>query len=512
MALDQSTLAAAVGVGLKNVQHKTDAKVLSRKILLIGQYDEVTHTTVVENTPHLVTSPEDVGSRFGWGFMLHRLAVQSFAGGQGVETWIIAQPEGAAVVATGQIVISGPATAAGTLHLYIAGIYVPVTVPDAATPTEIGDAIDAAILAKKELPVTSVNTAGTVAFTSKSKGPWGNFISLTFNWGVNEDFPAGVSAVVTPMASGTTVPDIQDALDSLGLNDAQNEDFFTDLAHGYLQDSSTLNKLSIWNGEGNNFVGNYSKTVTRPLRSINGDMVADTAGLTALVSVGNGRKLDRTSGIIAAPGSPNHPAEFAAWVMGKAASINNNRGGEGFMGQVVSGFIPGARADRWTDDLANRDTAVKAGIGTTRVKNNALVLSDVLTFYHPDNVPDDNNGYRHQVNISKLQNIGNSERVNFEQEKWQGTILVADTAKVSNPVDRQKARDTDSVTDDLLDLAKAWESSAWIYTAQYSIENLTVTPKAGNNGFITVVPVVLSGQGEIFDNEVQFDTSIAILL
>jgi phage tail sheath gpL-like len=513
MPIGQSSLASAVGVGAKNVQFQAGAEVLPRKNLIIGTYDETTFTTVTENVAQLVTSVEDARSRFGTGFMLDRLVQRSFEGSSGVETWVIPQPEeGAAVVATGQIVFSGPATESGTLYLYIAGIAVPVTIVSGDDATAIGDAVVAAVTANAKLPVTAVNAVGTVTFTAKSKGPWGNDISLTFNWGFQEDFPAGVTAVVTDMASGAGIPDIDDALNSLGTGDAANEDYFTDVVHGYGLDSATLGKVSLYVGAGNDYVGLWSKTVTRPFRSMNGDVAKGSSGLSTLIALGNGRKTDRASGIIAAPGSPNHPAELAAWVMGYMSKVNNTRAEESYNGVIISGFIPGIRSDRWTDDYDNRNSAVTAGIGTTKSESNALKIKDTVTFYHPDNVPDGNNGYRQMRNISILQNKTNSVRVNFEQERWQGISIVADVSKVSNITSRQKARDTNAVIDDLDALATSWEGQAWIYTAAYTKNNLTVTPRTLSNGFDAIIPVILSGQGDILDNEIQFDTSIAVLL
>jgi phage tail sheath gpL-like len=92
MPLSQSSLAAAVGAAVQNVQFQATALNLPRKILIIGTYDP-SITSVVDEVPVLITSPEDAGTKFGFGFMIHRLAVQAFAGSQGVETWVIPQSE-----------------------------------------------------------------------------------------------------------------------------------------------------------------------------------------------------------------------------------------------------------------------------------------------------------------------------------------------------------------------------------------------------------------------------------
>jgi hypothetical protein len=65
-----SSLAAANGVGVKNVQFSPSANTLARKILLIRTYDEMIKTSIVPDAPLLMISKEDVGDRLGFGFMI----------------------------------------------------------------------------------------------------------------------------------------------------------------------------------------------------------------------------------------------------------------------------------------------------------------------------------------------------------------------------------------------------------------------------------------------------------
>jgi phage tail sheath gpL-like len=515
--LVSTSLAAAVGVGVKNTQFAPTANTLPRKVLLIGTYDETTKTTIVPDTPYLVTSAADVGDRFGFGFMLHRLAKWSFDGSLGVETWVVPQAENiAASFAQGTITITATSAIAGTIHLYIAGEYVPVTIADGDDGDAIAAAIDAAIDARSDLPVTATAALNVVTIDAKSGGLWGNFIDLSLNWGYGQETPGGITSIVfVQPVGGAGLPDIQDALDALGTGDDQNLAYFTDMNHGYMQDTTTLDAINVWNGVGNDFVGNYAKLVARPLRSLNGDTVAGSGGLSALIAFGDGRKQDRTSGVIAVPGSPNHPAEVAAIAMGIMARTNNNRAAEHYIDRILTGVIEGTIADRWTSDYSSRDTALKAGVSSTMVKNDVVVMQDVMTFYHPDSVPVDSNGYQMMVNISKVQNITNSIRQNFEQEKWKGIVIVGDVAKVTNTVDKVKARDIVAVQNDIVALAKAWIKRSWIYDDDYTIDQIKtgafIQLRAGNTGFDITIPVILSGVGRIFNVEIPFDTSIAIL-
>ena len=518
MSLNISSQAAAVGSSVENVQFAVEAQNIPRKILIIATYDPL-KTAVVDEVPAQVLSPEDVGDKFGFGFMAHRLAVQAFKGSNGIETFIQPQSEaGGAVVAEGEIDFTGSTgVLAGTMDLYIAGLSIPITVTDAMTIEELADATVAAITADKDLPITAAKTAVTfeVVTTAKSKGPWGNDISIKFNLGVGQTLPVGVVAAITNMASGTGLPIIADALDGLGTGDDANEDFFTDVVHGYGQDTTTLNSISTYVGEGNDFVGLYSKTVSRPFRVLTGDVIADSAGLIALQAIADARKLDRANGVISVPGSPSHPSEIAALAIGNMARINQDRAAQHYVDVLLSGIWPGAKADRWTSEYDNRDIAVKGGISPTRVKSSSVFMQNVMTFYRPDSVPVSSNGYRSMRNISILQNILDNIRTNFERAKWQGISIVNSVANVGNTLDREKARDVGAVIDDLIALAKDFESKAWIYEAAFTIGKLkeggAVTVRSGGIGFNNILSVILSGEGGILDTVTKFDTSIAVL-
>jgi len=522
MALTSDSLAAAATSSVKNVQFQPAARNVPRKILIIATYD-ASKTTIVDEVAAQILSPEDAGNTYGFGSMIHRLSVQSFLGGQGIPTFVSPQAEaGGAAASTGEIEFAASSgVVAGTVNMYIAGIAVPFAVTTGMVAADVAQAAVDAINAIKELPVSAALTVAAADLTAKSKGPWGDDISITFNLGVGQALPTGVSAVVTAMASGAGLPDIQDALDGLGTDDNANEAFFTDVVHGYGQDSTTLDAIATYGGLGNDFVGLYSKTVGRPFRVMTGDVAAGSAGLIALQVVADARKLDRTNMVIAVPDSANHPSEIAALAIGIMALVNQSRAAESYIGRLLSGIWPGDKADRWTSDYDNRDIAVKGGISPTLVESGVVVMQNVVTFYRPDSVPVDSNGYRSGRNISILQNIINSVRVNFNQEKWKGISIVADAKNVGNAVDRQKARDITAVVDDDVALAKDFEAKAWIFEAAFTIEKLKETDASGNltavtirdgvTGFDNTLSVILSGEGGILDTVTEFDTSIAVL-
>jgi len=513
MGLQATSRAAAVGASVNNVVFQASAQNVPHKIAIIGTYDPA--KTITDEVPQLITSEADAGNRYGFGSMLHRLVKQTEVGSQGVEMWAIPQTETGAA-ATGDIAWSGTATEAGTIYCYISGILVTAEVANGDAAATVAAALTAAVTAKTELPVSAVTNVAATEFTAKSKGDhWGNNISIKLNLGNDQELPAGITGVITAMSGGSGTPTILNALNGMGTGDNQNEKNLTELVHGYGDDATTvLDIISAYNGTGNLYEGNYAKLVSRPFRSLVGDV---TNTLSTLVTAANLRKLDRTNGMLAVPLSPNHPSEISAIALGIMARINNDRAAQSYIGQTLTGVIAtDGSAAPWTDLYDSRDTAVKAGISPTLRQDGVVKLQDVLTYYHPDSVPLTSNGYRSQRNVSILQNVLFNVRQTFSGEKWQGISIVADVAKVSSTIDRQKARDIDAVIDDLVVLATSFEGKAWIYTAAFTTDRLAgggyVTIRAGGAGFDATLPILLSGEGGIIDTVVEFDTSLAVLL
>lgn len=518
MTITSTSLAPALGISGQNVPQTVSAEVLQRKILLIGTYDP-SKTSVVDEVPKRVFSPEDVGDQTGFGFMLHRMAVQAFKSAPSVPIYICPQSEaGGSAASTGNILIDTAASANGTAYFYIAGLVVPVTIASTDTAANIATALAAAINADKKLPVTAAVNGGTaeqVDITAKSKGEyWGDAITLSGPIYGEED-PGALAYTITAMSSGAGTPDIDDALNGLGTGSQQNNDYYTDVVHGYGPVTAVLDKLSTYNGIGDTIAGNYDDLVHKPFRSLNGDTAAGSAGLSALISFGDGRKLDRTSGIIPVPDSQSHPVEIAALAMGYMAAQNHSQAELSYRGTILDGIHPGDVADRWTNSYTNRDAAAQAGISCTIVDGGSVKMQNAITFYHPDSVPATSNAYRNMRNISIIQNIFNNVKTTFSSSKWEQFSIVTDLAKVTNVNSRKTAKSVSSVKDEWIKLFKAFAANAWIADLQFSIDALkvagSVVIRTGGNGFDSYPKFIFSGDGDILTNQVEYDTSFAVL-
>ncbi|MFK0090645.1 phage tail sheath subtilisin-like domain-containing protein [Pseudomonas sp. NPDC090755] len=135
------------------------------------------------------------------------------------EIWCLPLKASTGTAATATVTITGAATEAGLLNLYIGGVRVQAGVINASTPTQAATALAAQINAAVDLPVTAVAAAGVVTLSCKWKGDSGNDISLQLNRlgkADGEFTPGGLTVVPTAFTGGVGTPDQTAALAALG--------------------------------------------------------------------------------------------------------------------------------------------------------------------------------------------------------------------------------------------------------------------------------------------------------
>lgn len=520
MPITLNDKSAIVGAQAENVQFAPEANAIPSKCFIVATYDEVNKTDIVQNTLYRILSPEHAGDLFGFGFGPNYLARWLWKGHGGLETWVIPVDQDAgAAAATGTLTLIAATTSAGSIFLYIAGELAQVAIAKGLDETTSADQVTLAVNANTDLPVTAGNVAGVITFTAKDLNLGTDDITISLNEKLGEETAAGITgAAIVAMSAGAGVmdSDMATALAALGTNDDQNEGAFTHFTHGFGITAAVLDDLSEYNGEGDQNAGNWEDTVHKPFWGFAGDVDAGGSGLTAIAAIGNGRKLDRTNGAISAPGSPNHPDALAAVANGVMARVQQDVAAQTMIGEVLPGILPGVTADRWNNTQTNRNTANAAGVSPTLVKSGAVFLINVLSFYHPDNVPDNNNGYKSFISQSPLRNMTKSVFDNFNGSRWQGTIIVADKNVVSDPAGIQVTRDRGDAVSDVLALVDLWGAKPWIYTPSFTKDRISSDPllvviRPAADGFTITIPVILPGEGNVFDNKIQFDKSLTIL-
>lgn len=189
------------------------------RALIIGQM--LAGGTATANVPVLAYSQAQVNGLAGVNSMLALMYAAYREQDPFGEAWILPVADnGAGVAATGSIAITGPATAAGTIALYLGGVAVPVGVNSGDASTAIATAAAAAInLASVGMPITAAAVSSSVNLTCDHKGLAMNDIDIRVNYHgalSGEATPAGVGLTITAMSAGVTNPVLTTALANCG--------------------------------------------------------------------------------------------------------------------------------------------------------------------------------------------------------------------------------------------------------------------------------------------------------
>lgn len=314
-----------------------------QRALLIGQA-----TTVLPVALRYAASAEEVAAFAGAGSVLARMAQQYRANDPVGEMWVLPlQDAGGGVFATGTIAVTGPATAAGAIALYIGGRLVTVPVTSGQAATAIATAIAAAITANAALPVTAAAAAAVVTLTARNRGTLGNSIDIRHSYrgsAGGEALPAGVGLTITAMASGATDPDLAGVAALLG--DAEY-DFIC-------QPITTTGPLDAMRDMMNDTTGRWSYT-----RQAFGHVFAARADTVAnLITFGTARN-DQHATNFFVTGSPTPPEEIAAACMAAAAVAVRADPARPLQTVAVQGLLAPVESARYS--FTQRESLLGAG-------------------------------------------------------------------------------------------------------------------------------------------------------
>jgi phage tail sheath gpL-like len=335
--------------------------------LLIGQ--KLTAGTALVSTPYLVSTTSQAIALFGRGSMLARMhAVYRLSDPTG-EVWCMAAADaGAGVAATGTITVTGPATAAGTINLYIGAQNVQVAVGSTDAANTIATNINAAINAALDLGVTSTVATNVVTMTCRWKGTTGNDILVIDSFrgtAGGESLPTGVALAYVAMASGATNPTLTTLITAMG------DDPYDFVIHPYT-DSTSLDVFATEYGDAS---GRWSWS-----RQIYGHCYSALRGaLGALVTAG-GLRNDPHHTIAAIDVDCPHPAyEYAAaYGARNAVYIAADPARPTQTGQLTGLIAPRpGKKFIWTE----RNSLLTYGIATSFVVSGVLQIERAITTY-----------------------------------------------------------------------------------------------------------------------------------
>lgn len=336
---------------------------LAYRALLIGQ--KIAAGTGVANSLVKVTTEDAVRTLGGAGSQLHRMAKSYFANNRSTETYVgILDDAGAGTQATKTVTITGPATAAGTIYLYIAGERIVCAVASGDTATVMGTNLSAAIGAISDLPVTSGAVAGVVTLTARNKGTAGNDIDVRVNYQDGEALPAGVAIVVATGVSGATNPTLTTLIAAMG------DTWYQVIAHPYT-DATSLSAIE----------AELARRVVPPVQADGLAITSAVGSQSTLGTLGDSRN-SAYSCIVAQPGENpvTPPCEFAAAVAGVVAYYGAEDPARPFQTLPLVGVKAPAEADLFT--VAERNLELYDGIATSKVAAGGVVqVERLITTY-----------------------------------------------------------------------------------------------------------------------------------
>jgi len=209
MSVSNSLQVPGTYVGISAIRAQSGA--LPFRSILIGQ--KLAAGTEASEQLFQIFSKEDAEQKAGIGSMLAEMADYWFRNNNQTPIYCIALDDaGAATAATQTVTFTGPATAGGSVNLYINNELYQVEVTSGDSASDVAAAVDAFLDQYPALPVTASNAAGVLTLTAKNGGTVGNTIDVRVNKNEGEETPAGMTAVVAAGVSGATDPDIDDAI------------------------------------------------------------------------------------------------------------------------------------------------------------------------------------------------------------------------------------------------------------------------------------------------------------
>lgn len=402
-----------VGVEFNSSQAQQGPALLAYSALLIGQ--KTASGTAAADTVVRATSVDQVIGLAGRGSILHRMSIGWFASNKSTALYLgVLADAGAGVAATGTIVVTGPATATGTIALYLGGVRITVGVASGDASTAIATAIGAAVNANLDLPVTATVTTSTVTLTFRHKGLVGNSYDVRHSFLDGEVLPAGVGLAITALGAvvaGTTNPTLTNLIAAMG------DLWFQIWAHPYT-DATSLTAIE-------------AELASRlgPLRSMDGIAITSAVGtFSTLTSLGAGRN-SQSSTIIAQPGDTplTPPMEFAAEVAALVAAAAADDPARPFQTLQLTNAVSPGLADQWSRD--ERNLFLFSGIATSKLgPGNTVQIDRVITTYQKSASGAADTAYLDATTVLTLLYLRYSFRTLF-QTKYPRHKLASDGAR-----------------------------------------------------------------------------------
>ena len=337
----------------------------------------------VSDAPVSVATASAAKSLFGAGSQLALMVAAFRQNNPTGELYCIARKITDGAAAKGSVAVTGTATEAGAVALYVGGTKYAANVSVGDDAKTVAAAIVTKINGKSDCPVSAAVDAesGAVTLTAKGPGVYGNDIPLALNrLGLTggEKIPAGINVTVTAMADGAGDLDIAEIASALG---DEGYDF---IGCGAATDATACNA---WRDEMEDGAGRWS-----PTRQLYGHVFKVKRGTNSeLVAFGKTRNDQHMTVFGVESKFPDPCWLVAAAVTGRESVFIANHPARPTQTGRLTGIAVPELADRF--NLTERQTLLMNGIATLYVSGGYACIERAITTYQVNSFGDDDNSY-----------------------------------------------------------------------------------------------------------------------
>lgn len=434
--------------------------------------------TATANVPVQAFSQNQVNALCGGPTaMLARMYTRAVAQDPYGEIWLMPLADaGGGVKATGTITLAGTATAAGTLPLWVGGqpIYTAVAVGDTAAVVAANVVTAATLLANN--PAVITNSSAVITATAGHKGLVGNTVDIRMAYlgaAGGEAMPAGITATIVAMASGTTNPTLTTALANLGTMP------FDAHIHPYTDSTSLTAIENLLNDQNGRWA---------PINQLYGHAFTAFIGtLSAITTFGAGRNNQHET-VLGVFDSPTTVEEIAA-DFGSACFASAKIDPGVPLQELALQFLAPPIQSRFTK--TNRNTLLFDGIASfsTAVDGTCRIDRAVTTYqFGPTNAPDDS--YLDTEIMFQLMLFARSA-IDTLAQNFQRKKLVANGARISVG---SNAVSPNTVLAALNAFYVKQEDDGFVQQSDVFIKNSSATLGPVSGQVFLYCPVILVGQ------------------
>ncbi len=418
--------------------------------------------TAVALTPVQVFTPQQADVYFGTGSVGAAMCRAFLRANGWTPLWAMGITDaGGATASTWTIPIVFSATltgAPGTLTLYIGGRPISITVtPGVDTATTVATALQAAIVATPNLPVTVARTTFTLTLTARDKGSMPGQLPVAFNIMPGDTMPGGVTAgasnltaVITPSV-GTGVNSVANAMAAIPGT------WFTHIVCPWTDGTSQAALATELDRRFNSMVKLDARAFGFTSQTSLTNLLAVTSGLNS-----------RFVSILGLQNCPTPPWEMAA--LYAAVSIFNltNDPARQLRGLLLPGAVPPANADILNLE-SEFQSMITGGMATATVEPDGTVrIQRAVTTYQTAAGGVADSAWR------DIMTAETASRIRYDWESYVG--LVYPRAKMA--ADGSLAAEYDDTIVTPRRMHSSWGARCRLYEQQGWIQNSQATVKA----------------------------------